>query len=56
MKRIALLSLMLLIGQPALADGNPNHADIELSNLLPPPPAAGSTAASEDLRAVLAAQ
>ena len=56
MKRIALLSLMLLIGQSALADGNPNHADIELSNLLPPPPAAGSTAASEDLRAVLAVQ
>ena len=57
MKRIALLSLMLLIGQPALADGgSPNHADIELSNLLPPPPAAGSTAARQDLQAVLAVQ
>jgi len=57
MKRLALLSLMLLIGQPALADGSsPNRAAIELSNLLPPPPAAGSTAARQDLQAVLAVQ
>lgn len=57
MKRLALLSLMFLIGQPALADGgSPNHPAVELSNLLPPPPAAGSDAARQDLRAVLAAQ
>lgn len=57
MKRLALLSLMLLIGQSALADGaGPNHAGIELSNLLPPPPAAGSAAATQDLQAVLAVQ
>ena len=57
MKRLALLSLMLLIGQPALADGvSPNHAGIELSNLLPPPPEAGSAAATQDLQAVLAVQ
>lgn len=57
MKRIALLSLMLLIGEPALADGgSPNRADIELSNLLPPPPAAGSAADRQDLQAVLAVQ
>jgi len=57
MKRIALLSLMLLIGQPALADGTaPDRASIELSTLLPPPPAAGSAAATQDLQAVLAAQ
>jgi acid phosphatase (class A) len=57
MKRLALLSLMLLIGQPALADGiSPNRAAIELSNLLPPPPAAGSAAAGQDLQAVLAVQ
>jgi len=57
MKRIALLSLMLLIGQPALADGTaPDRASIELSTLLPPPPAAGSAAATQDLQAVLAVQ
>jgi acid phosphatase (class A) len=57
MKRLALLSLMLLIGQPALADGvSPNRASIELPNLLPPPPAAGSAAARQDLQAVLAVQ
>ena len=57
MKRLALLSLMLLIGQPALADGaSPDHAGGELSNLLPPPPAVGSMAATQDLQAVLAVQ
>ena len=57
MKRLALLSLMLLIGQPALADGvSPNRAAIELSNLLPPPPAAGSAGDRQDLQAVLAVQ
>lgn len=57
MKRIALLSLMLLIGQPALADGTaPDRASIELSTLLPPPPAAGSAEATQDLQAVLAIQ
>lgn len=57
MKRLVLFSLMLLIGQPALADGvSPNRAGIELSNLLPPPPAAGSAADRQDLQAVLAAQ
>lgn len=57
MKRLALLSLIFLIGQPALADGgNPNRAAVELSNLLPPPPATGSAAAKQDLQAVLAAQ
>lgn len=57
MKRLALLSLMLLIGQPALADGiSPNGAAIDLSNLLPPPPAVGSAAAGQDLQAVLAVQ
>jgi acid phosphatase (class A) len=57
MKRLALLSLMFLIGQPALAGGgSPDHAGIELSSLLAPPPAAGSAAAAQDLQAVLAAQ
>lgn len=57
MKRSALLLLMFLIGQPALADGDgTKHATVELSNLLPPPPAAGSAAAQQDLQAVLAAQ
>ncbi len=58
MKRLALLSLMLLIAQSALADdgGSPNHAGVELSNLLPPPPAAGSTVDRQDLQAVLAVQ
>ena len=57
MKRIALLSLMLLIGQPALADGTvPDRTSIALSTLLPPPPAAGTAAATQDLQAVLAAQ
>ncbi|WP_233842938.1 phosphatase PAP2 family protein [Dyella sp. 2HG41-7] len=57
MKRYALVLLMLLIGQPALADdGGAAHATVELSNLLPPPPAAGSAAAKQDLQAVLAAQ
>ncbi|GLQ97609.1 acid phosphatase [Dyella mobilis] len=57
MKRCALLLSMLLIGQTALADdGDASHATVELSNLLPPPPAAGSTAAQHDLEVVLAMQ
>ncbi|GLQ87133.1 acid phosphatase [Dyella flagellata] len=57
MKRHALLMLMLLIGQPALADGNgASPAVVGLPNLLPPPPAAGSAAAQRDLQAVLAVQ
>jgi len=57
MKRFALLLSLLLIGQPALADGDGGHvAIVEVSNLLPPPPAAGSMAARHDLDAVLAAQ
>lgn len=57
MKRYALLLSMLVIGQSALAagDGTPS-AIVEVSNLLPPPPAAGSTAAQRDLQAVLTAQ
>ncbi|GAB3786803.1 acid phosphatase [Dyella agri] len=54
MKRPALLMLMLLIGQPALADGN--GPAVDLAALLPPPPAAGSPAARRDLDGVLAAQ
>ncbi|RDS86403.1 acid phosphatase [Dyella psychrodurans] len=57
MKRSALLLSLLLIGQPALADGGGIHpATIELSNLLPPPPAAGSAAAQHDLQVVLETQ
>jgi len=54
MKRTALLMLTLLIGQPALADGNGSAVD--LAALLPPPPAAGSPAARRDLQGVLAVQ
>jgi acid phosphatase (class A) len=57
MKHSALLLLALLASQPVLADGaNPDRAAIELSNLLPPPPAAGSAMARQELQAVLAAQ
>jgi len=57
MKRGALLFSLLLIGQSALAYGDgASPAVVELSNLLPPPPAAGSTAAQHDLQAVLTAQ
>jgi acid phosphatase (class A) len=57
MKRLALLSMMLLIGQLAWADSaGPHHAGLELTNLLPPPPAAGSSAEKRDLQTVLAAQ
>ena len=58
MKRYAWLLLLLLIGQPALADsdGGTCAATIELSTLLPPPPAAGSAAAQHDLQVVLATQ
>jgi len=57
MKHLASLLLVLLIGPPAMADGNPPHlATLELSNLLPPPPAVGSTAATQDLQVVLATQ
>ncbi|GGA17152.1 acid phosphatase [Dyella nitratireducens] len=57
MKRSALLVSLLLIGQPALAYGDgASPAVAPLSNLLPPPPAAGSTAAQHDLQAVLTAQ
>jgi acid phosphatase (class A) len=56
MKRCVLL-LMLLIGQPALADGDgASPAVAALPNLLPPPPAAGSAAAQRDLQAVLTVQ
>jgi acid phosphatase (class A) len=57
MKRCVLLLSMLLIGQTALADDDDaKPVFVELSNLLPPPPAAGSIAAQHDLQAVLAAQ
>ena len=57
MKRSSLLFCLLLLGQPALADGNgASPAVVALPNLLPPPPAAGSAAAQRDLQAVLAAQ
>lgn len=57
MKRSVLLLLMLLIGQPALADGSgASPAVAVLPNLLPPPPAAGSAAAQRDLQAVLTVQ
>jgi acid phosphatase (class A) len=57
MKRSALLFALLVIGQSALAYGDSaSPALVQLSNLLPPPPAAGSTAAQRDLQAVLAAQ
>ena len=57
MKRTALLGLVLLISQPAMADGgDPNHAVVELSSLLPPPPAAGSPVARQDLETVLGVQ
>jgi acid phosphatase (class A) len=57
MKRAALLTFLLLIGQAALADGGgARPATVELSKLLPPPPAAASTAAQHDLQVVLAVQ
>lgn len=57
MKRYALLLSMFLIGQTALAgDAGAPAPVVELANLLPPPPAAGSLAAQHDLQAVLAAQ
>jgi acid phosphatase (class A) len=57
MERSSLLLCLLLLGQPALADGNgASPAVVALPNLLPPPPAAGSAAAQRDLQAVLAAQ
>lgn len=57
MKRSAVLFCLLLLGQSALAYGDgASPAAVELSNLLPPPPAAGSMAAQRDLQAVLAAQ
>ena len=54
MKRSAWFVLALLIGQPALADGN--GPAVDLAALLPPPPAAGSTAARRDMAGVLAVQ
>ena len=54
MKRPALLLLLLLVGQPALADDN--GPAVDLAALLPPPPAAGSPAARQDLQGVLAVQ
>ncbi|HTV84076.1 MAG TPA: phosphatase PAP2 family protein [Dyella sp.] len=54
--KCSLLLSLLLIGQPALADGGVHPATIALSNLLPPPPAAGSIAAQRDLQAVLDTQ
>ena len=57
MKRGALLFSLLLIGQSALAYGDgASPAVVPLSNLLPPAPAAGSTAAQRDMQAVLTAQ
>jgi acid phosphatase (class A) len=58
MKRYTWLLLLLLIGQPALADddGGTCTAKVELLNLLPPPPAAGSAAAQHDLQTVLDVQ
>lgn len=57
MQRCVLVLSMLLIGQTALADdAGATSAVVELSNLLPPPPAAGSMAAQHDLQAVLSAQ
>ncbi|RUL66076.1 phosphatase PAP2 family protein [Dyella dinghuensis] len=57
MQRYALLLSMLLFSQSALADGGgTSPATVELSNLLPPPPAAGSIAARHDLQVVLSTQ
>ncbi|HTC28576.1 phosphatase PAP2 family protein [Dyella sp.] len=57
MQRYALLLSMLLFSQSALADGGgTSPATVELSNLLPPPPAAGSIAAKHDLQVVLSTQ
>ncbi|MBE1161133.1 acid phosphatase [Dyella acidiphila] len=52
----ALLLSLLLLGQVALADDDDAPAKIELTRLLPPPPAAGSAVAQHDLQAVLATQ
>jgi acid phosphatase (class A) len=57
MQRYALLLSILLFSQSALADGGgTSPATVELSNLLPPPPAAGSIAARHDLQVVLSTQ
>jgi acid phosphatase (class A) len=57
MKRTLLLLSLLLAGQNALAaDGHATPLPVELTNLLPPPPAAGSADARRDLDAVLTAQ
>ncbi|MEW9573434.1 phosphatase PAP2 family protein [Rhodanobacter sp. Si-c] len=54
MKRLALFVLALLIGRSALADGN--GPAVDLTALLPPPPAAGSPTARQDMAGVLAVQ
>ncbi|MBD8872742.1 phosphatase PAP2 family protein [Rhodanobacter sp. DHB23] len=57
MKRTLLLLSLLLAGQGALAaDGNTVPTPVALVDLLPPPPAAGSTGARHDLDVVLATQ
>src|SRR5579859_305116 len=57
MKRPALLLLALLASQSAWADGgDASHAAIDLASLLPPPPAAGSPAAKQELKTVLGVQ
>jgi acid phosphatase (class A) len=57
MKRSALLWLALMVSQSVMADrGDSDHALIALSTVLPPPPAAGSAEAGQDLQTVLAVQ
>jgi acid phosphatase (class A) len=57
MKREVLLLSIVLFSQSALADGGgTSPATVELSTRLPPPPAAGSTAAQHDLQTVLSTQ
>lgn len=57
MKRALLLLSLLLVGQGALAaDGRTAPLPVTLTNLLPPPPAAGSAEARHDLDVVLATQ
>lgn len=57
MRRCVLLLSVLLIGQSALADDDgARPAIVELSNLLPPPPVAGSMAAKHDMDVVMAVQ
>ncbi|MFK2878350.1 acid phosphatase [Rhodanobacter hydrolyticus] len=57
MKRALMLVVLLLAGQNVLAaDGNAAALPVELTRLLPPPPATGSAEARQDLDVVLATQ